>query len=126
MEQQHAPAVPKEAPMPLRVRWFLYLMPWGAAVVSTLSKNPKDLLTAYGLPVGLLAALPLQQAMLVAWLAGLAAILAGWALYGVLTFVIFSTKRTSVFWWTYIIFFVLLACNLAGCRKMIAAASGIQ
>lgn len=50
----------------------------------------------------------------------------GWTIYIALTFMMFVAKRTNVFWRAYIVFCLLLALNLVGCRRIIDAAAGIH
>jgi len=97
--------------------------------VAVLVRKPDDLLTAPGFPVGLLGVLFLigaEQATVAGWFGGLGAVVAGWFLYAFLSVTMMRTKKTWVFSMIYVGFCVLLALNLAGCRKIMETVAGIH
>jgi hypothetical protein len=115
--------------IPNWIKWAFYLAAWGGVVVAVIVRKPDDLLTAPGFPVGLLGVLFLigaEQATVAVWFGGLGAVVAGWFLYAFLSVTMMRTKKTWVFSMIYVGFCVLLALNLAGCRKIMETVAGIH
>ena len=104
----------------------LYFGAWAVLIFQLLRDKPEQLLKAPGFPIGLLAGLPAQTAIVVAWFGGWLVAIVGWTIYGVLTNVILRARRMPVFAITYVVFCVLLALNMVGCNKMIEIAAGIH
>ena len=108
------------------VKWTLWLLAWGAVVLATISNDATDLRSAVGFPVGFYGLLPEMPAIYVAWLGGCVAVVGGWILYIALSLAIHWANRMRSFSLWYIVFCVLLALNVVGCRKLIDTVSQIH
>jgi hypothetical protein len=104
----------------------LYFAAWGVVVVATLAHKPADLLTAPEFPIGLLGVLPGETMTVAAWFAGPFVIGIGWIVYGVLTYIMKTTRKTGMFFLVYIVFCILLALNVVGCKAVLNTVGGIH
>ena len=112
-------------PMPARDKWRLWLGAWGLVAVATLVINPSYILAAPFFPIGLLVWLPNgEQKAITGWMIGGWVI--GWIFYGLLSVIMFKTKRSGVFFILFAIFFALLVLNVVGCQRVMHAASEIH
>jgi len=108
------------------VKWVLYSGAWGVVIISTLARNPADMLTAPAFPIGFLAVFPGAIMTIAVWFFAPIVIGLGWTMYGMLTYVMKTTGKSGVFFLTYIIFCVLLTLNAIGCRMVTATIGGIH
>jgi hypothetical protein len=112
--------------MPFSVRLVLWLVAWGAVIWSTFQHHPEDLRSCLGFPLGFCGLLPEQASITVVMLVGWAVFIVGWVLYGLISAAILISKRLGWLSIFYIVFCVLLALNLTGCRHLIETASGLH
>jgi len=112
--------------VPPWIKWGLYVAAWGAVILATLVRKPSDLRMAPGFPIGLLAVLPAETAIVLAWMAAPAAVCGGWMIYFVLTAAIGRAKRLGVFSLAYATLCILLVLNVVGCKKILETAAGIH
>lgn len=108
------------------IKWILYFLAWSVVIVRTACNHPEDLKAAFAFPVGFYGLFAPQTSMWLTWLVAWPAIIVGWAVYLVLALAMRFTKRIWIYLFLYSIFCVLLAINLAGCRKIIETAAGIH
>ena len=91
-----------------------------------LINNPKNVLTAPLFPLGLIAAFfHGEKHAVIALMLGIP-ILLGWFFYGLFSLLLFRTKRVWVFVIVYVIFCLVLAFNVVGCKRTLEAVQGIQ
>jgi len=108
------------------VKWGLYFAAWGAVVLAAINRNNAHLLAILAFPTGLLSIMPFNIAAMAVLLIGWVVVFVGWTIYIVLTIAIGRTKRVSVFSLLYVLFCILLAVNVAGCKKLLETAAGIH
>jgi len=114
-------------PISERAKWGLYYAAWGGVILAALAMNPADVLTAPCFPIGLLAVLPNgEEKAITAWMFGPISIGIGWAFYLLLSFLIGRTRKRAAFFAVYIVFCILLALNVVGCRRTLEAVSRIH
>jgi hypothetical protein len=112
-----------------RVKSYYWFSAWAGVALIVLAINPAYLRASLLFPVGLFALLPIGDgtgigASMMAMEGGI--FIVGWALYAVLTAMMFNAKNRRVFFARYIIFCVLLLLNISGCHHILKSLSGIQ
>jgi hypothetical protein len=111
--------------LPLSVKWCLFLAAWGFVLVKCLVWNPQSILVTPFFPIGLVAWLPNgEEKAIFVWFVG--GWIVGWALYAFLAFLIFKVKNLGLFVFIYALLLLLLVLNIAGCKRVVEAASGIH
>jgi hypothetical protein len=102
--------------------WFAA---WGCVILIVLVAMPAYLLAAPFFPVGLFALIPQgDEGGIEAMMTG--GFIIGWAIYMLLSVIMFKTKNRGLFFFIYVMFCALLLLNLAGCYRTTEAASHIQ
>jgi hypothetical protein len=108
-----------------RAKLSFWFAAWGGVVLIVLAINPAYIRAAPVFPVGLFAFISNgTQNAFWAWASG--AFIIGWALYAVLSAIMFKAKSKHVFIATYLIFCILLLLNIGGCQRVLEDASHIQ
>jgi hypothetical protein len=102
--------------------WFAA---WGCVVLIVLVSMPAYILAAPFFPLGLFALMPQgEEGGIEAMMTG--GFIIGWAIYMLLSVIMFKTKNRGLFFFIYVMFCALLLLNLAGCYRTTEAASHIQ
>jgi hypothetical protein len=109
------------------LRFWLFWAAWAGVVIAVLITNPAYFLRAYAFPIGLAVFFGPDEtfAMKLAMI-GPSAWFAGWMIYIGLAFIMSSVKRRWQFYLVYTIFCILLAFNVAGCKKVMDIATQLE
>lgn len=114
----------EKEPLSIGTKSGYWFAAWAGVALVTLLFNPSAMAAALFFPAGLFGLFGNEESGIVAWMMGAWAL--GWVLYVVLTISMLRATKRSAFFQTYIVFCILLALNVAGCHRIISAASGIH